>query len=113
MRRVLSLVAVSAMFSILAFAESWSGSLIDAACYDQKGQADTCAATSGTTAFALVSGNKIYKLDAEGNEQASEALKSRADRSTDPDKPSTGKIMARVTGKEEGGVITVESLEVN
>ena len=79
MRRVLFVLAFSAVFSMLALAENWSGKLLDATCYDQQKKAASCDATSATTAFALDASGTIYKLDADGNSKAADALKNRAD----------------------------------
>ena len=112
MSRIASLLVFSTVFSMLALAGSWSGKLLDANCYDQQKQASACSATSETTAFALDAAGKIYKLDAAGNSKASEALKNRADRATDPAKPQSKEVMAQVTGTEQDGTIAVESIEV-
>lgn len=112
MRRFLSLVAFSAVFSILALAESWSGKLLDGTCYDQQKKVGACDATSGTTAFALDASGNVYKLDAAGNSKASEALKNRADRAADPSKPQSKQVMAKVEGTEKGGIIAVERIDV-
>jgi hypothetical protein len=112
MRRVLFVLAFSAVFSMLALAESWSGKLLDATCYDQQKKAATCDATSATTAFALDASGTVYKLDADGNSKASEALKNRADRAVDPSKPASSHVMAKVQGTEKGGIISVETIDV-
>lgn len=111
MRRILSLAALTAAFSLLAFAASWSGRLLDAGCYDEKKSAETCDATSGTTSFALSASGKVLKFDAAGNTKASTALRSRADRS-DPAKPQSKHVMAKVEGTESGGTIAVSDIEV-
>jgi hypothetical protein len=112
MRRVLFVLAFSAVFSMLALAENWSGKLLDATCYDQQKKAASCDATSATTAFALDASGTIYKLDADGNSKAADALKNRADRAADPSKPASTHVMAKVQGTEKGGIITVESIDV-
>jgi hypothetical protein len=94
-----------------ALAANYSGKLLDASCYDQQKKADTCSATSTTTAFALEVSGTVYKLDSAGNSKASAAIKNRADRS-DPSKPQTMELMAKVDGTEKGGIITVESIAV-
>jgi hypothetical protein len=111
MRRILSVVAFSTVFSISALAANWSGMLLDSACYDKQKQADSCAATSTTTAFALDASGKVYKLDAAGNAQAAAAVKNRADRS-DPAKGQPAHLMAKVDGTEKDGTITVTTIEV-
>jgi len=112
MRRVLFVLAFSAVFSMLALAENWSGKLLDATCYDQQKKAASCDATSATTAFALDASGTIYKLDADGNSKAADALKNRADRAADPSKPASTHVMAKVQGTEKAGIITVESIAV-
>src|SRR6185437_13434207 len=114
MKTTVCLLAASTVFSVLAFAENWSGKLIDANCNDQKEQTKTmsCDASATTTAFAIDVAGKIYKLDAAGNTKAAAALRNRADRSTDPAKPTTGAVTAKVSGTEKDGVITTESVDV-
>ena len=109
MRRILTFCACVAVFSVMAFAETFTGKLIDAACYDQQKSATTCDPTGSTATFALLVSGKAYKLDDGG--KVAEALKNRADRSTDPNKSPT-QIMARVTGTKEGNVLKVEAIEV-
>jgi hypothetical protein len=111
MRRVLFVLTFSAVFSMLALAESWSGKLLDATCYDQQKKVAACDATSATTAFALDASGTVYKLDADGNSKAADALKNRADRAADPSKPASH-VMAKVDGTEKAGVISVESIAV-
>jgi len=111
MRRILSLGALLGVFSMLALAESYSGKLLDASCYDQQKKSSGCDATSSTTAFAIEASGSVYKLDRAGNTKASAALKNRADRS-DPTKQQSKEVMAKVEGSEKGGTITVESVDV-
>jgi hypothetical protein len=99
------------VFSILAFAENFSGRLLDASCYDQQKTAAMCDATSKTTAFALEANGAVYKLDGGGNTKAATAIKSRADRS-DPAKPQSTEVTAKVSGTQKEGMITVETIEV-
>lgn len=112
MHKVLGLVAISALFSTLALAENWSGRLLDSTCYDQQKKVDSCDATSRTTAFALSASGGVFKLDAAGNAKAATALKSRADRSTDPTKAQSKEVMAKVEGTQKAGVIMVESIDI-
>lgn len=110
MRKILSFLAITLMFSTLAFAKSFTGKLIDAACYD-KDKSATCAPTNATTTFALIVSGKIYKFDSAGNSKAAMALKNRADR-TDPAQPQSQEVNASVDGEESGGTITVQKIEV-
>lgn len=115
MRRILTLGAALLLASVWAFADTYSGALVDAACaQQQKGAA--CTPTASTQAFALqVSVGKILKLDADGNRKAADALKasnSSADRAKDPGAASTP-VMATVEGTLNGDEIKVESIEVH
>ena len=120
MRRLLSLFAVVAAFSTLALAESWTGKLVDATCYEQHQQqksdtatATTCDPTSSTTMFAIVSSGHAYKFDDAGNVKAAEALKSRADRSTNPNAPAGTEVTAKVSGtKGSDNTLKVDSIQV-
>lgn len=112
MRKTLSLLALFSVFAMIALAENWSGKLIDANCYSQQKKAAACNATSATTAFALDVSGKIYMLDATGNSKAATAVTNRADRATDPSNPQAKEIVAKVSGSEKAGTITVDSVEV-
>lgn len=119
MRKILTLLAFSTIFSTFALAADWSGALLDASCYDQQNQqlkdmqkaADACAATGQTTAFALHASGKVYKFDTAGNTKAAAAVKNRADR-TNPAIPQSPMITAKVEGTESGESIKVETIEV-
>ena len=90
MLRVFTLTAILVFASAFAFAETFNGTLVDAACAAQQKTA-TCAPTATTSSFALQVSGKMLKLDAEGNKKAAEALKdssSSADRAKDPTAPS-------------------------
>jgi hypothetical protein len=111
MRRILLAITLFGVFSMCALAANYSGKLLDASCYDQQKKADSCNATSSTTAFAIEVSGTVYKLDNAGNSKASAAIKNRADRS-DPSKPQSMVIMAKVDGTEKGGTIAVDSVDV-
>jgi hypothetical protein len=113
MRKATLLLGSGVVFTTLAFAENWSGKLLDASCYQAQKSASACALSSKTTSFALDVSGKIYNLDANGNSKAATALKNRADRSADPNKgQATAAVMATVTGSEKSGTITVENIDV-
>jgi hypothetical protein len=112
MKKTLSLLAFCSIFSVMAFGESWSGKLIDANCYSQQKKASSCDATSTTTAFALDVSGKLFTLDAVGNSKAATAMTSRADRAADPNNPQSKEVIAKVSGTEKGGTITVETIDV-
>ena len=116
MRRILTVCAFVAAFSALALAETWTGRLVDATCADQQQShsATSCNPTSSTTMFAIVvAGGHTYKLDDAGNTKAMDSLKSRADRSANPNMPANGPVSAKVTGTKEGdNILKVDSIEV-
>ena len=97
----------------MAYAETWTGKLIDANCAQQQQKA-ACNATASTTSFALRVGQTMYKFDADGNRKASEALEksqSGAERSKNPNMPEAG-VTATVNGTLSDNEIQVESIEV-
>lgn len=113
MRRSAKLFTMLGVFSLLAFAESWQGKLVDNTCYEQKKTVATCDATGTTTMFALFSSNKAYKLDEAGNAKAAVAIKSRADRASDPAKAPSPEVAVKITGtKDAQDVLKVETIEI-
>jgi hypothetical protein len=113
MKRSAKFFVLLGVFSVLAFAESWQGRLVDAKCYEQSKSATTCDPTSSTTMFALMVADKPFTLDETGNTKASEALKNRADRASDPSQPPSTKVMAKITGTKDGdNTLKVETVEL-
>jgi hypothetical protein len=113
MKRSAKFFALLGVFSVLAFAETWQGRLVDAKCYEQSKSATTCDPTSSTTMFALVVSDKPYTLDDTGNTKASEAFRNRADRASDPSQPPSTEVMAKVTGTKDGdNMLKVETVEL-
>ena len=113
MRRSVTLFTLLTVCSVLALAESWQGRLIDATCYEQNKSAATCDPTSSTTAFTLFVANKPFMLDATGNAKAAEAIKNRADRSSDPNKAASNQVVAKITGtKDTDNTLKVDTVEI-
>jgi hypothetical protein len=112
MKNVLPLVAFCSLFSVAALADDYSGKLLDANCYSQQKKAAGCDATSTSTAFALEASGKVFTLDAAGNAKAATAMSSRADRAADPKDPQSKAVMAKVSGTEKGGTITVDTIDI-
>src|ERR1041384_1716174 len=103
MRKLFSVCGILAAVAGLALAaENYTGKLLDGSCYDQSKAAKGCDATGSTTQFVLDVGGKIFKLDAAGNAKAADAMKSRADRSANPDRAAGSAINAKVSGAKEG-----------
>jgi hypothetical protein len=115
MRRILTLGAALLFVSPALFAETYSGVLVDARCASQQKDA-ACAPTASTAAFAMqVSGGKTFKLDADGNKKAAQALRdsnSSADRAKDPSASDT-QVMATIEGTLNGDEIKVDAIEVH
>ncbi|HUE00915.1 MAG TPA: hypothetical protein VMR62_15195 [Bryobacteraceae bacterium] len=115
MRRILTLGAGVLFMSLMAFADTYSGALLDARCVDQQKDAATCNATASTTAFALqISGGKTLKLDADGNTKAAQALKesnSSADRAKDP-AAANSQVTATVDGSVSGDQLKVDTIQI-
>jgi len=136
MKITLSAIALMAALSMASYAADFTGQLMDATCAEQShsgspsaatpaspsaGSSTTsstasskasCNATTATTAFAIEANGKMYKLDSAGNTKAAAAIKSRADRSADPTKAMSATYTAKVTGTDENGTISVESIDI-
>lgn len=111
MRRVFRVSAFLVVVSALAFAETFSGKLIDASCADQQ-KTEACAPTASTSAFAINASGKVLKLDAAGNTKAAEAMKNR-ENSADRAKNANREITATVQGTLSEDTIKVEAIEVH
>jgi hypothetical protein len=99
--------------SALAWAETWTGRLVNANCADPQ-KIEACTPSNSTTSFALYAGEKMYKFDAEGNKKAAAAFeksRSGAERAKDPDSPDQG-VTATVNGTMARDQIKVDSIEV-
>lgn len=112
MGRLLTLCGLTAAFATLALAETWSGRLVDATCYEQEKGAAACNPTSTTTSFALLTSNQILRLDDNGNAKAAQEIRSRAERSADPNQMQVSAHTAKITGTKTGDVLNVEKIEV-
>ena len=112
MRRVLYLLVVAATLSLTAYAEDWTGNLVDAVCAEQKEKTVPCDATGATTVFALDVAGKIYKLDPVGNTKAAAALKYRAAPVPDASGHVPTAVTAKIAGTEGGGIIVVETISL-
>ena len=112
MRKLYLLCASISVTAGLALAEDWTGRLIDASCYAQNKTAKPCDASGSTTSFLLDVNGKVYKLDASGNSKATDAIKTRADRSA-AGATAAGPVNAKVTGSIEGtDSIKVDKIDV-
>ena len=112
MRKSFMLLTLLGVCSVLSFADYFQGRIVDATCYDQHQSLTTCDPTSASTSFEIFVANKPYKLDAAGNSKVAEALKSRADRSSDPTKAPSTQVMAKITGTKDGDNLKVDAVEI-
>jgi hypothetical protein len=112
MRSILVVTACAVVFAAVCLAETFKGKLIDASCAEQQQSAGTCSPTPSTTAYAIDVSGKVYRLDADGNTKATEAVKNRAERASDPNAIARTDIRATVKGTLDGGTLKVESIEV-
>jgi hypothetical protein len=99
--------AVFVAAGLPAFAETWTGDLVDAVCMMSDEVKDSsrpaCPATAATHRFAIeLPDSKILILNAAGNEKAANAAKNI--RKTNP--------RAIVTGSLDGAMVRVESIEI-
>ena len=114
MRRIFTLGAALLFVSALAFAETYTGKLVDARCAEQQKDA-ACSPTASTAAFAIQVSGKTLKLDADGNRKAAEALKesgNSADRAKDPNAQDS-QVTATVQGTLNGDELKVDTIVVH
>jgi len=113
MRKVVSMLGILTVSSVLAFADDFQGRLLDASCYQQQKSATACDPSSATTSYMLYVGDTAYTLDTAGNQKVVDAMKTRADRSTDPNKPPSKQVTAKVTGtKDAGNSLKVDTIDI-
>ena len=113
MRKIVSLFGILTVSSVLAFADDWQGRLLDASCYQQQKSATACDPSNSSSSFMLYVDGNAFALDAAGNQKATQALKARADRSTDPAKPPSSQVTAKVTGtKDASNNLKVDTIEL-
>jgi hypothetical protein len=106
MKRISLLFATALLLSTGAFAETWSGTLVDVMCKgkDLASHSTKCAVNCAKSGYGLVlSDGKFVKFDEGGNAKALAALK------------STGKekdLKAKVSGALDGDTVKVSSIEL-
>lgn len=100
------MLVFSAIFAASAFAETFSGTLVDIMCKgkDLAGHTTKCAVACAKSGYGLVlPDGKFMKLDETGNAKALAALKAS---SKEKD------LKARVTGNADGETIEVQSVDI-
>jgi hypothetical protein len=102
-----NLLAISMLFSAAAFADSFSGTLMDTNCKGHDAAAHTaqCAIKCSKSGYGLVTADgKYMKFDEAGNTKALTALKA-----TSKEKD----LKATVTGTADGDMIKVDSVSLD
>lgn len=100
------LFGVSLTFASMAWADSWTGTVVDVMCKgkDVANHTRQCALSCAKGGYGLVlSDGKFVKLDETGNAMTLSKLKTST---KDKD------LKAKVTGKMDGDVIQVETIEL-
>ena len=100
------IIVTFGVFSALALAESWNGTVVDVACKskDLANHTKSCALGCSKSGYGLVTADgKFLKFDETGNSKALDAIKR-----TSKDKD----LKATVTGSIDRGVIRVESIAI-
>jgi hypothetical protein len=124
MNTLTKLGIILGMVGMISYAETWTGRLIDAQCYDSKATATSagqkspassgekldreCAPTAATTNYALHADNKVYKLDSSGNAKVATEMQSGALK-LDKD----GDLHATVSGSVQGDTVKVDTIKVS
>jgi len=120
MRTISKLGIVLCLAGMASYAETWTGKLIDATCFERFSTAGNsgnkpldvdkldkdCAPTPATSTFAVLDGDKLYKLDAKGNSKVMADIYGGAVKA-DHDRD----VRVTVKGKKDGDTILVESVK--
>jgi len=107
-RRIGFIFGALALAATANATETWSGILVDSMCHakDVSSHTRTCALSprcSGSGFGLVLSDDKFLKFDEAGNAKALSALKASKKESD---------LRAKITGTIEGGVIKVETVEL-
>jgi hypothetical protein len=109
MKTILKAGSMLCLGSMLSFAESWTGKLVDANCKDKQSTAQpeaplaACEPTRATTSYGVeLSDGRVLRLDGAGNAKAAEAVKTGSAKS----------MRATVTGSLDGSTVKVESIDI-
>lgn len=100
MRKLLTVGAMLAGLSAMGLAETWSGTLLDAACAQRHhNTSKSCDVKRSSGAYVLDVNGTRYKLDTKSNDQVRRAMDSRADRASNPDATKAVPVTATITGR--------------
>lgn len=109
MKRFLGYAAITAAFSMLAFGETFSGTVMDSMCAgahkDATKHTTKCALACADSGMGLLmSDGTFVKFDKEGNDKAIAALKGTK---------KSADLKATVTGTKEGDTLKVDSISLD
>lgn len=99
-------IASFLLLSAAAFAESWTGTLVDTMCKgkDLASHTTKCALGCAKSGFGIVlSDGKFVKFDEAGNAKAVAALKATAKESD---------LKVKISGKLDGEMVKVDKIEL-
>jgi len=101
-------------FSALGLAETWNGTLLDYNCFSKHhNSTKSCDAKPSTVMFMLDVNGTQYRFDGASNERAAAAMRSRADRASNPDATKATPVNAKVTGEiRDSGKIHADTIEI-
>ncbi len=97
---------VLSLFAAGAYAETWTGTLVDVMCKgkDLAGHTTKCAISCAKSGYGIVlSDGKFVKFDEAGNAKTLSTLKA-----TDKEKD----LKVKVNGKMDGDTVAVESIDL-
>ena len=97
---------VISLFAVAAYAETWTGTLVDVMCKgkDLAGHTTKCAIGCAKSGYGIVlSDGKFVKFDEAGNAKTLSTLKA-----TDKEKD----LKVKVNGKLDGETVAVESIDL-
>ena len=97
---------VLSLFAMAAYAETWTGTLVDVMCKgkDLAGHTTKCAISCSKSGYGIVlSDGKFVKFDEAGNAKTLSTLKA-----TDKEKD----LKVKVNGKMDGDTVAVESIDL-
>jgi hypothetical protein len=106
MKRILLISASAALLAAGAFAETWTGTLVDVMCKgkDLASHTTKCAVSCAKSGYGLVlADGKFVKFDEGGNAKALAMLKST---------PKEKDLKAKVSGSLDGDTVAVSSIEL-
>jgi hypothetical protein len=106
MKRIALITSAAALLASGAFAETWTGTLVDVMCKgkDLAGHTTKCAVSCAKSGYGLVlADGKFVKFDEAGNAKALAMLKSTAKEKD---------LKAKVSGSLDGDTVAVSSIAI-